>query len=62
VEGGLEGGGVDRSIVEPVESAIGGLPDAGVVATVGTWSDVVDHAHQSVLHCNALGGRPAHMV
>ena len=54
MEGGLEGGRVDRSIVEPVESAIGSFADAGVVTTVRAWTDVVDHAHQPVLHCDAL--------
>jgi len=59
VEGGLEGGWVHRSIVEPVESAVGGLANAGVVAAVGARPDVVDHAHQPVLHCDAFRGRPA---
>ena len=53
---------MDRCIVKPVESAISSLPDAGVVAAVRAWTDVVDHAHQSVLHRDALGGRPAHVV
>ena len=53
---------MDRSIVKPVESTVGSLPNAGVVAEVRAWTDVVDHAHQSVLHRDALGGRPAHVV
>ena len=51
-----------RGVVEPVESAVGGLTDAGVVAAVGAGTHVVDHAHQPVLHCDALGRCPAHMV
>ena len=62
MEGRLEGGGVDRGIVEPVERAVGRLADACVVATVGTWTHMVDHADQPVLHRDALRHRPAHVV
>jgi len=53
---------VDRGIVEPVKRAVGRLADACVVATVGTWTHMVDHADQPVLHRDALRHRPAHVV
>ena len=59
MEGGLEGGWVHRSIVEPVESAVGSLANAGVVAAVRAGTNMVDHANQSVLYRDVVqGGRP----
>ena len=42
----------------PVKSAVGSLPNAGVVPTVGGRPHVVDHAHQLVLHGDVVYGSP----